>query len=339
MAQQKITLQKIAELAGVSLGSVSRVLNHQAGISEATRKRIQKIINETGYVPSVIGQALAKGRSMNVLLQVMNVTDPYYANVSKQISRCLRKKGYRTILGNSEGNATLEREHLLGNLNGSVDGMIVSPIFSEKNLSLYQSLLEQRFPILLLDNPIGDLPIPCVRYDDYLGARLMMDHLISQGHRHILFLQDKTNFVTIKDRCRGYIDGLQAHGIPFVPERIHVIPHEVYHWDGQSLETLLRGPQAPTAVFASNEIIAIFCINVILRVGLKVPDDVAVAGVNDAISPLLSPISLTTISLQMEKACQQAVDALLQLIESPERRTLFPQTYIQKPKLIVRSSA
>ncbi|HEY3324394.1 MAG TPA: LacI family DNA-binding transcriptional regulator [Planctomycetota bacterium] len=330
------TIRDIARRAGVCIGTVSRVINNKDKVDPATRERILKLIQRTGYRPSALGRSLALQRSSTILLSVINVSDPYCAFLLKDVSSFCRARGYSTLLGDSSYSAAIEAEYLRRCLEGGADGAIVSPLPGNENISLFERVASSGFPLVLIDNPVPGLAANCVKYDDAAGARIAVEHLLGKGHRQIALCGWRMNFQTVRDRYTGYAQACRKAG---VNEVLVTAPDGPGEWDPSAqLSELLRKPAAPSAILAENEMMAVTCIHALHRIGRRVPEDVAVVSFGEAATYPLAPIPLTTVMLHRQQAAQQAVHMLLDLIEQPKRRRAQPQTIVLTPELIVRES-
>ncbi len=167
---KNITIHEIAEMAGVCIGTVSRVINNKDKVHPQTREKILKLIEQTGYRPSALGQGLRSRCSRCLLLQVPNIADPYSASVAKTISFHCRAAGYKMFLGDSDYDPQTEASYLHRLRDGGVDGLIISPLAGGKNNRLIAALVRDGFPVVAMDNPLPGVQVNSVRYDDYAGA-------------------------------------------------------------------------------------------------------------------------------------------------------------------------
>ena len=335
----KQTIRDIAQMAGVCIGTVSRVINNKDKVHPETRQQILDLIERTGYRPSAMGRGLALRRSHNILLEVINISDAYSAWIAKNISNHCRSCGYKMLLGDSNLDPAVEADYLRKVRDGSVDGLIVSPLPTKKNVAYFRELAETGFPTVVIDNPVPGVSLPCVKYDDLAAGHLAMNHLFQQGHRRIAFLAWRTAFATVKDRLRGYRQGHQQRGLAVDEALVILAPESFVTWQPELLNQALQLPDPPTAIVTENEVTAVLCMNSLLRLGRRIPDDVAVMTFGDALSEQFFPVPLTTVSLCQDKASLKAIELLVELIEHPERVQEPAPPFIQQPELIVRQSA
>jgi LacI family transcriptional regulator len=333
------TIRDIARLAGVCIGTVSRVLNDMDKVHPETRERIRALIAKTGYRPSAVGRALATRRTRSLLLQVTNVADPYYARLSKLAAAACRARGYNMILRDADYDPAAEAETLRRCRDGAVDGLLLSPLPGSDNLPLFREVVRSRFPFVLIDNDVPGSGARCVKYDDCAVAAMAVDRLAAKGHRRVAFLAWHREFPTVQDRIDGWRGALRRHGLPAGDDLLVTLPADFQAAESGWLEALLRRRPAPTALLAENEIVSIVCMNALVRLGRRIPEDVAVIGVGDALIDPLLPVPLTTVSLGQEEACRTAVDLLLDLIERPKARRAAPRTITARPFLVEGRSA
>jgi DNA-binding LacI/PurR family transcriptional regulator len=338
-AMGKTTIREIAEKAGVCIATVSRVLNQKDNVLPETRQKILALIERTGYRPNAMGRGLVLRRSRNIVLAHFSIADPYCVALSESVSSRCHELGYRMLLADCRCDAALEAEHLARVRDGSADGMIVSPLPIRDNIPVFRELAQSGFPVVVIDNAAPTVKMHCVKYDDVAAGAMAMDYLFAKGHRRIAFLQREHAFHTVEDRRRSFFESHRKRGVPVTPDCVVTMPYSFCDWDPSQLERLLALPGRPTAILTENEIVAVACMNILLRRSIRIPEDVAVMAIGDALLDSLVPVPMTTISLHPERAALHAVDLLAKLIETPPPRRPKPRTYVQKPSLVVRQSA
>ncbi len=333
----RLSIKDVAKQAGVCIGTVSRVINNADRVHPETRQKILKIIEETGYRPSSTGRALVSGRVHNILVVLHDTSDPYCAAISKIFSQHWHSLGYKMLLGDSNYDAEREREYLAYARDGSVDGLIVSPIPGQSNAATYRRLVKERFPFVVIDNRVEAVQTNCAKYDDQTAARIAIEHLAQNGHRHITFAHRRNEFQTVKDRLAGYLEALRRLKLPVNALFHEPLPHSLPDTSEAFRRLLLLKPR-PTAILAENEITAIVCMNTLLKAGFRIPEDVAVVAIGDTLIDPFAPIPLTAVSLRQDLMCRQAVDILLALIDPPDSEKHSPVQAVIRPELIVRAS-
>jgi DNA-binding LacI/PurR family transcriptional regulator len=330
----KISIKDIAKKAGVCIGTVSRVINNLDRVHPETREKILKLIEETGYRPNSAGRALVSGRTQNVLVVLHNIADPYCAALSKILGNQWHNLDFKMLLGDSNYDAELECEHLARAHDGSVDGLIISPIPGRDNAATFREMIKSGFPFVTIDNRIEGVKTNCVKYDDYLAASIAVEYLAQKGHRHISFVHTRPDFQTVKDRLVGYRETLRRLKLPLEKELQTPISRVL----AEITEAMRRKP-APTAMVAENEITAMVCMNTLLQAGFKIPQDVAIIAIGDTLPDHFTPVPMTTVSLRHDLMCRKAVEILKGLIDNPSSRKQRLTQEIIQPELIIRTSA
>jgi len=335
----KPTIRDIARLAGVCIGTVSRVVNNQDKVHHATRERILKLIETTGYRPDALARGLKRRRSQSILLEVCSIVDPYCAALSESVSDHCRAWGYKMLLADSKYDVALEADYLSRVRDGSVDGMVISPLPFRDNIPLFRDLAASKFPIVIMDNAVPGVPLDCVKYDDLAAGRMAMQYLFEKGHERIAFIQWRPGFHTVQDRQRAYTESHKRRRVPLRDEYVLTLPDAFRDWERSEFAQLLSLPARPTAILAENEIVAVACMNMLLKRGLQIPREVAVMAFGDALLESLAPVPLTSVALNYQQASLCAVKRLTELIERPRLCGKKPYLHVQTPALVVRESA
>jgi LacI family transcriptional regulator len=328
-------MKEIARLAGVSISTVSRVLSGRTVVAEDTRKRVQAVVDRLGYEAHAFASGLASRRTGNILLVVPNITDDYYPMVVRHVTRACLRRRVRVFLGVSDFDAAAERELLRETRRLSVDGLLVSSLQREENLPVFVDLAHRRFPVVHLDNECFGVRLPTVKYDDREGARRVVRHLVERGHRRIAFLAAASHFQTVQDRLAGYRDALAEAGLPGAGEAAFIRDDGLAAWPFDALAGYLRRRGAATALVAENDLMALACLRRMQAAGLRVPEDVAIAGFDNTCPPHLVEVPLTSVALPVEAACQAAIEMLFRQIEAPERKRAAPEIRVLAPELVI----
>lgn len=327
-------------MAGVCIGTVSRVINNKDKVHPDTRRRIQELIEQTGYRPSALGRNLVLRRTHNIMVELFNIADPYCATLVKRITALCRQHGYSTLAGDCDYDPAIEADYLRHALDGHLDGLIISPLPGGENVSLFRKLVDTRFPLVLMDNEVPGVKADCVRYDDFAGALLAIDYLFNAGHRTIAFCGWHVGFSTVQGRIAGYLEAHARRSLKPHPELILRTGNNPQQWDGMTaLQELLRRNRALTAILAENDIMALACIHALQRLGRRVPDDIAVVSFGASSLAAYLPMPLTHVALREDEAVSQAVALLIERIEKPKQRKAPARQIIIKPELVIGRSA
>ncbi|HID55745.1 TPA: LacI family transcriptional regulator [Candidatus Poribacteria bacterium] len=317
---RKLTIQMIADMAGVSKATVSRVINNRPSVSEKTRRKVQEIIEKYNYVPNIFAQALNLKRSQTVGLVTTEITNIVTAEIASVIERTTKEKGYTLILCLTEGNVQEEISHVRSLCERKVDGMIIihagSTDKKEETMHLFQ-LKEYGIPFVLVCDPIPGLETDYVLLDHERGAYDAVKHLLELGHRKIGYISGPKGLYTEVARFEGYKKALKDYGVK--------VDKRLVREGGYGLEEgyraaidLLSIRDRPSAIFAFNDMEAIGVLRAAKEMGIAVPKELAVVGTDDVrIAPLLE-VPLTTVSFPKKVIGQTAVDLLLGQIEAKD---------------------
>ena len=329
-----VTLRELAARAKVHPSTISRVANNDPGlrVATATRARIEALLRETDYQPNGIARGL-KLRQTNVLAVVIpDVTNPFFAALFRGVEDAASPRGFNVLLCNTDGSPDRQRSHLQSLEAHRVDGVILASSYLKD--PAVRHLRKQRVPYVLVNRFSDDGEDPFVGADDLLGGQAATAHLLQLGHRRIGHLAGQATVSTGVLRRRGYNLALAAADVPADPR---LVVEAGYTEEGGALAArrLLSLAEPPTALFAVTDMTALGAISAAQRLGLRIPEDVAIVGYNDIpLAGRISP-SLTTMHVPIHEFGSVAVGLLLEQIESDEpalRRVRFA------PDLVIRES-
>jgi LacI family transcriptional regulator len=329
-----VTLKELALRANVHPSTISRVANDDPGlrIATATRLRIEALLRETGYRPNGLARGLKLHRTNVLAVVIPDVTNPFFAALFRGVEDAAGPRGFNVLLCNTDGLPERQRSHLESLQARRVDGVIVASSFL-KDPSVHE-LRRQSGPYVLVNRFSDDGEDPFVGSDDLLGGQLATDHLIELGHTRIGHLAGKPIVSTGVLRRRGYLNALARADLPADPR---LIVESGYTEEGgvDAARRLLSIDDPPTALFAVTDMVALGAVGVARRMGLRIPEDLAIVGYNDI--PLASRVSpgLTTMHVPIHEFGSVAVRLLLEQLGSTEpagRRVRFT------PDLVVRES-
>jgi len=335
----KITIAHIAERAGVSKATVSRVLNNRPeGVGAETRARIQKILSETGFQPSGVARGLATGKSRSIGLIIPDITNPFHPLLVRGVEEVLSRSGYSLFLCNSACDIVKEKEYVRILMEKGVDGVILNS--SESDCDCQLELLDARgVPVVLLDRIIdGDSPRVGVFVDNREGARQAAAHLLSRETSSLVFLNGPVDLSQSVLRLAGIEDVLSEKGLS--PPVLRVLNGDYSIDSGFRLtsELLDQGPPGKppfNALFACNDLMAVGALRALKQRGIAVPEQVEVIGFDDIeLAHLVEPPLSTVAQPALEMGARSA-ELLLRLIDGT---TPPPQTAIMKPKLVLRGT-
>ena len=305
-----VRLSDVAAAAGVSVKTVSNVVNGFPRVAEETRQRVQRAIDALGYHPNVMARRLRTGRSGVLALAFPELPSPYFAELAVQVIAAARRHGCTVLMDDTAGDAGAELRIASGLGDPMIDGVILSPLGLDQN---ELATRDRKIPLVLLGEADFGLVCDHVHIDNVSAARDATAHLIDQGYRRIgaIGWQDPSPRATAQQRLLGYTEALRAAGLTvdqalFPPVRSYFRP------DGAAaMRRLLKLPELPDAVFCFNDLMALGAMRVVHEAGLRVPHDIALVGFDDVEEAEYSIPSLTTIAPDKTKIAEEAVGALL----------------------------
>ncbi|KOG87226.1 LacI family DNA-binding transcriptional regulator [Streptomyces varsoviensis] len=316
----RVSLKDVAEHAGVSIKTVSNVVNNHPHVTPAMRSRVQRTIDELGYRPNLAARHLRKGRTGIIALAVPELGNPYFAELAGAVIDAAAEHDVTVLLDHTQGDREQEILVSQGFRERVIDGLILSP------LELEAEDLGGRdgdVPLVLLGEREYDLPYDHIAIDNVAAARTAVRHLLGRGRTRIVYLGARTDSANRPAHLRldGWRAELTAAGLPAPDELVG----ETTGWDrddgAYAMARILDSGVRPDAVFAYNDLVAIGAMRVLHERGLRVPWDVAVVGFDDIAEGRFGAVTLTTISPDKPAIARLAVRSLLHRLERPEERT------------------
>jgi LacI family transcriptional regulator len=329
-----ITIYDIAEKAGVSAMTVSRVINNNGRISEATRKRVRKVMEELHYIPNSMARSLVLQKTKILSLLITDITNPFYTTIARGAEDAAKKSGFRLLFGNSDEDYIKEKDYVDMILSTRVDGVLFAPT-GDHSLENLQKLQKHNIPFVLLDRDIPGIDADIVLGDSKEGARKLVEHLIELGHRRIVLINGSPDVSTARLRQMGYRESHTLRGLEVDESLIIHANFRDFH-DESALSALLQMDEPPTAIFAANNLLAVGVIQALRQQGLRVPQDISVVcfddfGHADAINPFLT--------LASQPAYQFGSLGMQLLIERIESKSVRETRKLILPSdLLIRSS-
>lgn len=338
-----ITIRDVARHAQVSVTTVSHVVNATRFVSEVARERVQRAIDELGYVPSALARSLKSNRTHTVGMMIPNSSNPYFAEIIRGIEDTCYGAGFNVILCNSDDDPHKQSTYVRLLSEKQVDGLIV--LSSGSDSELLDTLRAARMPQVVVDREIDDLAADLVEVNHEAGGSLATRHLLALGHRRIACIAGPQGLSSARQRVQGYRAALADAGLPLgdarqaATDEALVRSGDFTSAGGHAAMLALLPPDDrkhwPTAVFASNDLMAIGAVCAAASRGLRIPQDLSVVGFDDiALAAYCNP-PLTTIAQPKHETGELAARLLLQRIAEPSRGL---QREILQPALQVRQS-
>lgn len=319
-------IKDVAERSGISVTTVSRVLNNRGYISEKTRQKVYKAIEELNYQPNEVARALLKRKSNLIGLLVPNVSHPFFSELSNHIENCAYEMGYKIMLCNTCQDSKKEKNYIDTLNRNQVDGIIMGSHSLET--SFYSNL---NIPVVAVDRILSD-NIPYVTSDNYHGGTLATNLLIDKGCRYLAHISGPLILNTpANKRCESFIDAAKSRNVPYT-----VVETKLNNFNKNEYLKLIYSlfEQHPEidGIFASSDLIAACIVEVSQSIGKKIPEDLKIVGFDDTyIADIITP-SLTTIRQPIKKIGELAVKLLINQIngEDVEKVNVLPIELIER---------
>ncbi len=335
MKNRKITINDVARLSGVSKRTISRVINNSTKVGEATRERIQKIIDELNYSPDPQARGLAASRSYLLGMIYDNPDGLYINDVQRGVLSVCREFGYELVVHPCDMNAgTLIDEAVNFASRSKLDGVIILPPVSENN-DLAGALRKANVNYVRLASIALDTAEHVVISNERSAAAAMAEYLVSLGHRRIGFISGPKGMKSTRERLEGFRDALEKYGCELDSDMLALGAY-TFESGMECTRALLANPKPPTAIFASNDEMAVGAINAARSLGMDVPADLSVAGFDDSMLASRIIPSLTTIRRPVKEMARLATTKLIASIDG--RDDDAGTAIMVLPELITRNS-
>ncbi|GGV42263.1 LacI family transcriptional regulator [Streptomyces longisporoflavus] len=333
-----VGIKDVAKHAGVSVGTVSNVINRPDVVSEETRHRVRSVIERLGYVRSESARQLRAGQSRIMALLVLDMGNPFFVDVARGAERAARDAGLRVMMCNSGQSASEEAEYLALFAEQRVRGVLLTPADATgRNIEAFR---RHAIPFVLVDRVAEGATECSVSVDDVLGGALAVRHLVDTGHRSIAYVSGPPGLNQVKDRRQGALQALAEAGLPasalreLPTERLDVAA-------GRDAGARVLGlAERPTAVFCANDLLALGVLQAMYAAGVSVPEDIAIVGYDDIEFAAAAVVPLTSVRQPAIKMGAMAAELLLEETESdadPEEHG--HRRVVLQPELVVRRSS
>lgn len=325
------TIQDVARMAGVSVATVSRVLNSSPSVTPETKESVMEAIKKLNYQPNLLGRNLRRMETKMILVLLPNIANPFYSRVVKGIEDIGNKNGYSVMLCNTDSDKHREKQYLELLRNKLSDGVI----FMEPELSVEElAELGRNFPVVQCSEYKENTGIPYVSIDNKAAAYTAVNHVIGLGHRRIGLISCDNDFLSTKQREAGYRKALEDAGIDF--DETFVSYGDYGFKSGlRAAKQLLSLEKRPTAMFVISDIMAIGAMSAIKQGGMKVPEDIAVVGFDNISFSTMCDPQLTTISQPKYDLGCTAMNLLLKKIKGDLKE---PTSILLEHEIKIRGS-
>ncbi|MCD6577648.1 MAG: LacI family DNA-binding transcriptional regulator [Anaerolineaceae bacterium] len=326
------TVKDVAKKAGVSVATVSHVINSTRFVSEFSKEKVKAAMEELNYRPNAVARSLRRKESKIIGLIIPDNTNPYFAEMAWSIEYASKNQGYSVILCNSDGDVKRESSYLDVLVENQVDGIIM--VAAGKSSVNFQKLLERKIPIVMVDRNSPNVRTDSIQINNSLYGEIATEHLVALGHHKIACVTGPRDITPSFDRVDGYKKALSKNKIPLKDSYIikgDFKPHGGYLAGCKLLE--MKDP--PTAIFACNDLMAYGVLHAAAEKNKHCPDDLSIVGFDDIyLSTYINP-PLTTIKQPRIEMGDEAVFSLVQRIKTPDR---IARNIILEADLVIRSS-
>lgn len=330
---KRVSIKDVALAAGVSVGTVSNVLNRPDMVAQVTRDRVQGAMKELGFIRSESARQLRRGSSNLVGVIVMDLENPFFMSAARGVDLRLRDEACTMVISSSDGDYRRERELISMYNSMNVRGVILTPSSTAANgkRQLSHLIKESSAPVVLMDHPPIDEDCFSVHVDDVAGESQAVTHLLELGHRDIGFVSGPQEIRQSAYRWQGAIQAVKAKGLkPLKTLRIHAAEAFSTRAGEVALKTLVKEHPEITAVACANDLLAIGCLRAARELGIEVPGEMSIVGYDDIQLAQELIVPLTSVRQPMRELGWQAASLLF---EQAEKHSVSFE-----PELIIRES-
>ncbi|MCO6163395.1 LacI family DNA-binding transcriptional regulator [Flavobacterium sp. NRK F7] len=332
--KKKTTIYDIAKKLNITAATVSRALNNQSDVSEATKELVLKTAQKMNYEQNKLALALKSGKSNNVGVIVPRVDTNFFGSVIRGIEQELNPHGYHIIICQTDGNEIKEGDNIEALLNAQVDGILISTS-SSKN-SIFERILKKDVPLIFFDRKKSLNNVSSVTINDFNGGYKATQHLIDTGRTKIAHFSGDTNIEIFKDRFLGYKQALLDNNIDYEPD--YVVRTESNLDDGKkAIKKLLSMKNPPDALFSASDFAALGAIQQLKEKGIKIPEDFSVIGFSNEPFTKFMELSISTIDQFPREMGKMTAKVFLEQINNTEK-VKIEKKVILEPELIIRKS-
>ncbi len=329
------SVKDVAAAAGVSLGTVSNVLNRPDRVSPDTRAKVLKAVAELGFVRNESARQLRAGTSRTLAYVMLDARNPFFTDVAQGIDAAAEAAGLSLVLCNSRNLGDRELSHLNLLEQQRVQGILVTPV--DPDSPTLEQVAGRGTPVVVVDRHRPDNRFCSVAVDDVLGGRLAVEHLLDRGHTRVAYIGGPLHLGQVRDRLQGARSAWSAAGLP--PEDlVELVTSDLIVAEGREAGQRLAGipaPRRPTAAFCANDLLALGLLQQAIGSGLRVPEELAIVGYDDIEFAAAAAVPLTSVRQPRQELGRTAAELVLDEASNPEHthsQVLFT------PELVARAS-
>jgi LacI family transcriptional regulator len=331
-ADRSATIKDVAAHAAVSVATVSAVMNGNKYVSPELAQRVRESIAALGYQRNSFARGLKTQVSHSIGLIIPDITNPFYTNIARGVEDVAHAHNYSLILGNTDEDPEKEKKYLQLLESKQADGLIIA--ITDRSHEYLQALPTQNLALVGIDRALSGWGIDAVMVDNHVGARTAIEHFIALGHRRIGLVTGARGITPTEERLSGYTEALEKHGITVDPHLIATAQARVGGGERAAMQ-LLTLEDRPTALFIMDGTMAIGALQAMAKLGLRCPEDIALACFDDFTWASVMRPRLTVIDQPTYEIGQQAAHLLFERLRNRERA---PREIRLQTRLIVRES-
>ena len=330
--RKSATMKDVAQLSGVSIQTVSAVINNKSEISEETRARVLAAVKELNYQPDLVARSLRTRQTKTIALVVSNIASVAIATMAKAAEAHAHASGYRLILYNTDNDSERETNYFKAAVQQWVEGVVF--IAAMGRLGQVDILEDAGIPVVAIDRIPDKYNGPAVMLDNFKVGRLAGDHLLDLGHQRLAYIGGPTKIRLARERVSGFQQALEERGIESIAYHTGEGVFSCQHGYLAMQQLLTRQPR-PTAVFAGNDLMAIGAMRAVDEAGLRVPHDISIVGVDDIEMAAFQTPPLTTVRQNCAELATLGIQLLFDILAG---NPLTQTQIVIEPTLIVRQS-
>lgn len=324
-------IRDVAELAGVSIGTVSNVLNGRSTVSPANRTRVEAAIRELGFVRNESARQLRAGSSRVLALMVLDLANPFFSDVARGVDDVADEHGLMVSVSSTGESPGRERRYLDLIEEQRVHGLLITPVLDDPER--LDQLVRRGTPVVLVDRGSAGPHRCSVAVDDVEGGRMAAEHLLAQGHRELAYLGGPFDVRQVRDRLAGAREAVGGNATLSVIET----PSLTVEAGRVAAQRLLDlGASRPTAVFCANDLLALGVLQEVVGRGIRVPDELAIVGYDDIVYAAAAAIPLTSVRQPREQLGRAGAQLLIEEVDDPGHRH---RQVVFQPDLVIRASS
>lgn len=331
---KKCTIKDVAALAGVSVGTVSMILNGSDKITEKTKERVMDAIEKLDYRRNPHARSLGSQKSRTIGLVVTDLTNPFFGMIVNSIQKYVHARDYNLLLGMSNNDIEKEAKVVSRFIDSAADGVIIVPAHDKRpDTSHIYKLIQFGIPYVYLTTRHTSIPGDCVMTDLAEGSYQMTNYLLSNGHKNPVMVCGHKDLVLSSERIRGFTRACEEHGLSVSSDQI--VECEPDFCGGRDALDRILQTGKPDAILTVNDIVAMGIMKRAEELNLRIPEDLSISGYDDLLYSSMLETPLTTIRQPVAEMCELAVDLLFRRLEGEQTQN---QTLRLPPTLCIRAS-